>query len=71
MKLRPFVGSQKSQTHTQEIPNILWNLKFHYHVHNSLPLASILGQMNSVHTTPSYFSKVHFNIIPPHLSRNS
>jgi hypothetical protein len=32
----------------------------------------ILSQMNPVHTTPSYFSKIHFNIIPdiPH-GRNS
>jgi hypothetical protein len=44
---------------TQEIPSNLWNRKVHYRVHKSPPLVPI----NSVHTTPSYLSKIHFNII--------
>jgi hypothetical protein len=47
---------------TQEFPNILYNTKHHYDIQKSLPLVSILAQMNPAHTTPSYSSKIHFNV---------
>jgi hypothetical protein len=46
---------------TAEVPNILWNPVVHCRVHKSLPPVPILKQINPVHTTPSYFSKIHFN----------
>jgi hypothetical protein len=48
----------------QEIPCLLWNTKIHYRVQNSLPLTSILSQINQLHNFPPYFSKTYSNIIP-------
>jgi len=50
---------------SHEIPCLLWNLKIHFCVHNSLPLVPILSQMNSVHNFLIYFPKIHSNIILP------
>jgi hypothetical protein len=63
MEQSPWEANRSSAN--QEIPHILLNLKFHYHTHNSPPLVPILSQINTVHTLPSYFSKIHFNIILP------
>jgi hypothetical protein len=41
-------------------------------VHKSPPLVYIMSQMIRVHNTPSYLSKINFNIIlPPRLSLSS
>jgi hypothetical protein len=50
---------------TQELPSILWNRKVYCRVHKSPPLVPILSHISLVHTTPSYLSKIHFNIIHP------
>jgi hypothetical protein len=56
-----------SRSATQEIPNILWNMKIQNPVHMSPSLVLILSQMNPVCTTPSCTSKTHLNIIHQHL----
>jgi hypothetical protein len=52
-----------SHSATQEIPSLSQNPKVHYRVRKSPQLVPVLTQMNPVHATPSYFSKIHFNII--------
>jgi hypothetical protein len=43
----------------------------HHHVHNSIPLISILIENNPSDALDFYFSKIHFNIILPYTSRSS
>jgi hypothetical protein len=62
MEHRP-LWEATSHSVTQEFPNILWNPQVYYHVYNSSHTVRILGQFNSIHNTPSCFSKTHFNII--------
>ena len=38
----------------QEVPHIFWNLKFHYHLHNSLPLVTNLSYMKAPCILPTY-----------------
>jgi hypothetical protein len=62
IELRPSCEAANCAT-IKNFPNILWNLKVHCRVHKSPPLVPILNQINSVRTTPSYLSNIHFNII--------
>jgi hypothetical protein len=56
---------------TQELLSNLRNPKVQYRVNKSLPLVPILSHTNPVHTIPSYFSKIHFNIVHPFTSWSS
>jgi hypothetical protein len=42
----------------QEFRNILCNPNVHCPIHKSLPLVPVVNQINSVHTTPSYYSRI-------------
>jgi hypothetical protein len=56
---------------TQEFPNIIWKSKIHYRVNKSPPPIPVLSQTNTVHITPSCFSKIHLNIILLPTSKSS
>jgi hypothetical protein len=62
IELSPF-WEATSCSATQEFLRISCNLMVHYHVCKSSPGVPILSQINPVHTTPSYFSNIYFNII--------
>jgi hypothetical protein len=66
MKLRPSWESPSCAA-TIELPSILWNPKVHLNVHKSPPLVPILSQIDPVHITPIYPSKIHFNIVHPYI----
>jgi hypothetical protein len=48
---------------TQKLQSILRNLEVNYRILKNLSLDHILRKMNPVHTTQSYFYKIHFNIL--------
>jgi hypothetical protein len=49
----------------EDIPNISWNPRVHFRVHDSSPLVPVLGRIIPVHAVPSYFCQIHFSIILP------
>jgi len=64
MELSP---SREANSHSasQQVPHLLWNRKIHYRIHESTPLVFVLSQTSPFHTSPPYFTKIHFNIICP------
>lgn len=52
---------------SQGILHLICSVKVHYHALKSLPLDSILNQINADHTLTPYFLKTYHNIITPRL----
>jgi hypothetical protein len=48
---------------TQEFPNILQKSNVYYRVQKNPSLVPILSQINPFRITPSYLSKIHFNVV--------
>jgi hypothetical protein len=48
---------------SQETPRKSQNVKVHDHVHNSIPLLSILTRVTPYNTLPSFFFIIHFNSV--------
>lgn len=56
---------QSPSSDSKEIPCISRKPKVHYHLHNSPPPVPTLSHVNPAQAIPSYFFKIHLNIIPP------
>jgi hypothetical protein len=55
----------------KNFPTFFRTPRVHYRIHKSLSLIPILPQINPIHTTRSHLSKMHFNIVVPHVCRSS
>jgi hypothetical protein len=70
--LEPSPSSEDARrSATEEFYKSLWKPKVHYRVQKSLSLVPILSKINPVYATPSYFSKIYFNIILPPMFMSS
>jgi hypothetical protein len=64
-KTRPTLHGVQDFSDSQELPSLLWYLKVHDSVHNSLPLEDIKSQMNQgFFTCTLQESKYAYNLRP-------
>jgi hypothetical protein len=64
MELSPSSEASKCAA-AQEFRNKVCDPYVHYRIHKSPSLLPILRQINPIHVSASYISKIHFNIILP------
>jgi len=53
---------EDSSSASQDIPQTLWYLKVHHHVHKKPPLSAIVSQIPQAQTLQSYLFNIHINI---------
>jgi hypothetical protein len=58
-----FIYETNSCSVSQKIPQILWNQKIYYHIHNNPPTDPYSEPNASSSHLPSYLFKIDFNII--------
>jgi hypothetical protein len=61
MEMSPY-WETASRSACQVFSKVSWKRNVHCRVYKSPPLVPILNQIIPVHSTPSYFSTIHFNI---------
>jgi hypothetical protein len=71
MELNPSREATSCTVAVKKLPSILWNPKVHCRGHKIPPLVRIPSQINPLHTTQSYLSKIHLIIIEPRRSWSS
>jgi hypothetical protein len=60
-------GEENSSLASEDIPQTLWYLKVHHHVHEKPPLSAVVSQITQAQTLPSYLFNIHFNITVSHM----
>ena len=60
-----------SSSHNSALPRLLYNSKFRHRVHKSLPLFTVVSQINPFHLIPQLLFYMNFDIASQFTSRSS